>query len=276
MTRPLIEQWLPAASIGAESLRERGSAKAYPPINFLHVWWARRPLVASRAAVIASLLPAWPSREDAATEPHSAKALSVLESEFPGGPAEYRAWFTQLLGIFGDPVSARAAIQRANAEGIRLSGSGYGYNRAFMFEPDERELKRFHRLARLTTESENRPVVLDPFAGGGSIPFEAIRFGCDALAAELNPVAAAILQGTVVLPAAVGSAFAGVIERYGRRWAERVRKRLAVFYPVSGGESIAGYIWAHTVPCPTTGLPTPLVPTAVSRSFWNIALAFPG
>ncbi|MFE0553526.1 DUF1156 domain-containing protein [Streptomyces pilosus] len=69
MSRSLIEQWLPAAAIGAESLRERGSAKAYPPINFLHVWWARRPLVASRAAVVASLLPAWPSEHEAVNDP---------------------------------------------------------------------------------------------------------------------------------------------------------------------------------------------------------------
>jgi adenine-specific DNA methylase len=61
MTRPLIEQWLPAATIGAESIRERGASSALPPINFLHVWWARRPLTASRAAVLSSLLPAWPS-----------------------------------------------------------------------------------------------------------------------------------------------------------------------------------------------------------------------
>lgn len=42
----LIDQWFPAQQIGAESLRERGSAKAFPPVNFLHVWWARRPLSA--------------------------------------------------------------------------------------------------------------------------------------------------------------------------------------------------------------------------------------
>jgi putative DNA methylase len=73
MTRPLIEQWLPAATIGAESLRERGASSALPPINFLHVWWARRPLTASRAAVLASLLPAWPSYDKAQHDVGSAK-----------------------------------------------------------------------------------------------------------------------------------------------------------------------------------------------------------
>src|SRR3972149_4666952 len=65
MNRPrlLIEDWLPAAAIGVECMRERGSASALAPHTYLHVWWARRPLCASRAAVLASLLPADFSRE---------------------------------------------------------------------------------------------------------------------------------------------------------------------------------------------------------------------
>ena len=59
----LIERWLPIAEIGEESVRERRSMTALPPIYYLHVWWARRPLVASRAAVLASLLPADADRE---------------------------------------------------------------------------------------------------------------------------------------------------------------------------------------------------------------------
>src|SRR3954447_25140112 len=59
-TKLLIEQWLPIASIGAECMRERGASSALPPLYFLHVWWARRPLTVSRAAILASLLPAYP------------------------------------------------------------------------------------------------------------------------------------------------------------------------------------------------------------------------
>lgn len=58
MTRRLIEDWLPIAALGEESVRERRSMTALPPTYYLHVWWARRPLVASRAAILASLLPA--------------------------------------------------------------------------------------------------------------------------------------------------------------------------------------------------------------------------
>jgi putative DNA methylase len=262
MTRSLIEQWIPAQAIGAESLRERGSAKAYPPINFLHVWWARRPLLASRAAIVASLLPAWPSEAEADGDPGAAKALGTLRTEF-SDEAEYQAWFTRSLGILGDPVAGRKAIQAANAAGVKLAGNGYGYGRAFTVNPDRETVARFHRLSRLMTNHDGAPTVVDPFAGGGSIPFEAARFGCDTIANELNPVASAILQGTVALPVQLGPSFSLVIEKYGRRWSDRVHKRLEAFYPLAGNETIAAYIWAHTVPCPTTGRPTPLAP-----DFW--------
>lgn len=49
MTPRLIERWLPIAELGIESLRERTPMTHFPAPNRLHVWWARRPLVASRA-----------------------------------------------------------------------------------------------------------------------------------------------------------------------------------------------------------------------------------
>ena len=58
MSRRLIEEWLPIAALGIESLRERTPMTPFPAPNRLHVWWARRPLVAARAAILASLLPA--------------------------------------------------------------------------------------------------------------------------------------------------------------------------------------------------------------------------
>lgn len=263
MTRSLIEQWFPAATIGAESMRERGASSALPPINFLHVWWARRPLTASRAAVVASLLPAWPSPEEASEDPRAAMVRAGLEAEFPGGEHEYRAWFVGALGILGDPVAGRAAIKKAVAAGTTTTGNAYGYGRAFTVSPDDKTVDRIHRLARLRPKVGDRVTVLDPFAGGGSIPFEAARFGCNTIAGELNPVAAAILTATVELPARTGPGFADSIHRYGERWAERVRKRLHDYFPIVAMDERLAYIWAHTVPCPTTGRPTPLAP-----DFW--------
>ncbi len=260
MSRSLIEQWFPAAAVGAESLRERGASSALPPLNFLHVWWARRPLTASRAAVVASLLPAWPSDEEAGRDEEAARVRAGLEEEFEDETA-YRAWFVRSLGILGDSVAGRARIAAAKELGVKLPGNGYGYNRAFTISPDEQTIGLLHRLAALRANVSEPPVALDSFAGGGSIPFEAARYGCDTVANELNPVAAAILNGTVVVPAEFGPSFGATIETWGRLWAKRVDEQLTAFFPrAEEGESILGYIWAHTVPCPTTGRPTPLAP----------------
>ncbi len=261
MNPSLIERWFPGATIGAESLRERGSAKAYPPINFLHVWWARRPLVASRAAVVASLLPAWPSDFEVGEDEQAATILKGLQAEFPGGESEYRQWFVQAIGIKGDPVEARRLIAAARETNTKLAGNGYGYERAFTVTPSIENLERIQRLARLRADVDHPPTVLDPFAGGGSIPLEAARVGARAIANELNPVATAILHGTVRLPAELGLSFRDVISRYGKRWSTRVAERMRpYFHRDPDDQAIAGFIWAHTVPCPTTGKATPLSP----------------
>src|SRR5271155_539727 len=108
-TRPrlLIEEWLPIAALGEESVRERRSMTALPPTYYLHVWWARRPLVASRAAVLASLLPANAAHEK----------------------------FVHAIGIHGDPVSSRKRIDQAKRSGVRFEGQAYDYSRAFSYAP---------------------------------------------------------------------------------------------------------------------------------------------
>ena len=84
MPKVLIEDWLPIEAIGAESKRERGASSALPPLYFLHVWWARRPLTTSRAAILGSVLPQW-----------SADWPEALSQKFPTEEA-YFNWFIHL------------------------------------------------------------------------------------------------------------------------------------------------------------------------------------
>jgi putative DNA methylase len=98
--RVLIEDWLPAAAIGVECIRERSTGQQ-PPDKRFHVWWARRPLAASRAAVLASVLPA----------------------DFP------REVFERLLG-FGRSANEIVAIRELMDTGVRVDG-GFGVPRAF-------------------------------------------------------------------------------------------------------------------------------------------------
>ncbi|MCX7623927.1 MAG: DUF1156 domain-containing protein [Thermomicrobium sp.] len=243
----LIEEWLPVQELGIEAQRERGASSSLPPLYFLHVWWARRPLVVSRAAVLASLLPAW--RPDW-PEP--------LRRRFPSRDA-YHAWVRWLLGIHGDPVAARARIAAADARGERLGSEAYGYRRAFTFSPSAEELAALARLFAERWGSE-QIAMLDPTAGGGSIPLEGLRLGLTVFANELNPVAAVILAATLDYPARFGEELGETIRQWGDRLLALVRSRLIEFFPDPGDGVLDGYLWAHTVACPQTGKPIPLSP----------------
>jgi adenine-specific DNA methylase len=102
--------------------------------------------------------------------------------------------------------------------------------------------------------------VMDPMAGGGSIPFEALRYGFTVLAGELNPVASVILKATLDYPARFGHSLLDDIRKWGKVWARRVEQKLARYFPRQPNESIFAYLWARTVACPTTGKPVPLSP----------------
>jgi putative DNA methylase len=244
--RLLIEDWLPIGEVGAESKRERGASSALPALYFLHVWWARRPLSASRAAVLASTLPTW-------SEAWPEDLLDRFPTE-----KDYHEWFLHQLGVRGDPVAARARIQAANEAGVKLD-KAYDGPRAFTITPDAENFTIQRRLLEVAWGSAE-VTVADPMAGGGSIPFEAMRFGYRTLAGELNPVASVILTATLEYPARYGITLAQDIRTWGTVWADRVRERLDRFFPRRPGESIQAYILARTVACPETGKPVPLSP----------------
>jgi putative DNA methylase len=217
--RRLIEEWMPIAELSEESVRERRSMTSLPPTYYLHVWWARRPLVASRAAILASLLPADADHER----------------------------FMHAIGIHGDPVAAKARILVADRRGERLGSDAYGYRRAFTHSPSKDEIAWMEGL--LTAKS---PTVLDPTAGGGSIPFEACRLGIASQANDLNPVAALILTATVKYPTQFGLALLEEFKQLGIRFVSETRRRLEGTFPSEPATDLRpdGYLYARTVRCP--------------------------
>lgn len=211
-------------------------------ISTLHIWWARRPLAASRASIYAALIP----------EP-SDEGTRLKKSQFI---AELCKWENSL-----NP----RLIEKARREILEANGG-------------------------------KPPRVLDCFAGGGSIPLEALRLGCETHALELNPVAVLILKATLEYPQKYGDPDVvrrlrpprreepseGQLElteqtsegptlvddvRYWGQWVlEEARKELGQFYPKDPDGSIpVGYIWARTVRCqnPECGAEIPLM-----RQFW--------
>ena len=229
----LIERWLPIEALGIESTRERTPMTPFPAPNRLHVWWARRPLVASRAAVLGSLLPADVDR----------------------------AKFLRVLGIHGDPVAARKRIAAASRQGERLGANAYGYPRAFGHTPDDADKEWL---------SENLPGgvnVLDPTAGGGSVPFEAARMGLEALANDLNLVAALIERATIEWPREHGSAVKNIFNQIGAEFTAEVRRRLSSVFPDEPEDDTRpdGYLWARSITCPYCNGLVPLSPN------WRLA-----
>jgi putative DNA methylase len=255
--RRLIEHRLPLEKISEASAREKSIRHGH--ISTLHIWWARRPLAASRAAVFATLVPD--------TEENYELVKRIVPWE---------------------------AVKDGNSKGI---------------------LEARRRV--LEAGGGTPPRVLDPFAGGGAIPLEALRLGCEAHALDLNPVAYLILKATLEYPQRFGQPNSRAVPtyiraldqahaqakdqaaqgttrlleeggeaqeegpfskayrenplaaevRYWGEWVlERARQELAQFYPKDpDGRTPVAYLWARTVTCtnPTCRAEVPLV-----RQWW--------
>ncbi|MDY7018240.1 MAG: DUF1156 domain-containing protein [Nitrospirota bacterium] len=175
--RRLIEDFLPLKAISAEASREKSVRKGH--ISTLHIWWARRPLVACRAAVYGALVPA--SRFIPENGPDNKKQSL--------GRANAAKFIGQLCKYPGNPAIIKEAqrhILEAHAERLTIETG----------EPVTVEDIEEGRAPR--------PKVLDMFTGGGAIPLEALRLGCDAYALDLNPVAHIIELCTLVYPQQYG------------------------------------------------------------------------
>lgn len=236
MTQPmsdirLIERWMPIAELGEESVRERRSMTALPPTYYLHVWWARRPLVASRAAILASLLPA---------------------------DTDYEK-FLHVVGIHGDPIKTRQRIDNARKTGEDLGLDPYGYERAFKYLPSIEELQWIQEQLNRTVGVT--PKVLDPTAGGGSIPFESIRLGLSTFANDLNPVAATILHATIDYPVRIGPPLLEAYDSLKESFLAKIKARFNGIYPIEAdGINVMAYLWARTIKCPYCEGRIPLSP----------------
>ena len=165
--KKLIEIALPLEAINKASVREKSIRHGHP--STMHLWWARRPLAACRAVIFASL---------------------VDDPNDPDAPAEF--------------VEACRKLPR----GKNAAANDTPRQRLFDFietlvlwesTTDERVLETARELIQIATGG-NPPPLLDPFAGGGSIPLEAQRLGLEAHASDLNPVAVMINKALIEIP----------------------------------------------------------------------------
>ena len=241
-TRRLIEEWLPINEVSVDAIREGGALAGHPPVNQLHVWWARRPLVAARAAVAASLL------------------------KFD---ADHKS-FIAAVGSSTAIVSERRDMDAFKARGV-WSDVTFSNERAF---------KHNLTLSEADWLRENLavpdPLVVDITSGGGSIPFETGRLGLRSIANELNPVAALILRATCQWPQQYGYDLLDTYSAVSTRFRKRVDELLEGVYPQEPQLSDAEkrrefettraqrydqtYLWARVISCPSCKGRIPLSP----------------
>lgn len=262
----LIEEWLPIRELGIESVFERQRPSALPPLSFLHVWWARRPLAAAQGVQLAALLPPW--SEDLEEVPGFTESLQRTKEKRTDIDSSvraqmeaadwYRLWVMWLSGIWEDSPGLSAEKERRKQAGLSVSGL-FRYSLAYKNKPSTQDLNTLHAV--LIRRWGRLPQVLDPTAGGGSIPFTAQRYGLPAHANDLNVVAVGVLEASLDVPARHGRDIVPDLQKWGQVLVDRIGQKLEPFFALDDEvEGVTAYLWAHTVACPRTGGPVPLSP----------------
>jgi len=290
--RRLIEVAFPLKQASLDSVREKYGPRGH--ITGFHLWPARRPLAASRAALIATLLPD------------------------PGDEAERDEILERLGGKVKTTVKTRQLPNGQVEEIIKEETEGGILRWGRESNPD---LDWFRDKIGQAYDGR-APRVLDPFAGGGAIPLEAMRLGCEATAVDINPVAWFILKCTLEYPQRLagqtrplpefvlkdrdfmegflkakgfsGAALREQLEKLGfgdkndapqmlpglematvdleadlawhvRAWGkwvlDRAREDLEPYYPSVDGKTTVAYLWARTVTCKNCRAKVPLLKT---------------
>lgn len=276
----LIEVDLPIKRISAHARREKSIQHGH--ISTLHIWWARRPLAACRAVICAAL---WPDPADPlcpqAFRDAAAGAITRFAHTVHGKTALHA---TASVASFGQ----WEGIVKAAGEGLAFDTTDPFHLNKLRFALldfiadfanwDNSTVPAYLETSRALTQAAHealggapgtRPLVVDPFAGGGSIPLEALRVGADAFASDLNPIP--VLLNKVVLE---------YIPRYGQKLADEVRrwgvwikqeaeKELAEFYPRDkDGSTPIAYLWARTILSEAPGQGDIPVEVPLMRSLW--------
>jgi putative DNA methylase len=269
----LIEVDLPIKRISAHARREKSIRHGH--ISTLHIWWARRPLAACRAVICAAL---WPDPADTNCPQSFRDEAARLINEFAAKASsdkDLAQHCSQDTWVKWQTLTKTGGINPGNEAHWNVLRFALLDFIADFANWDSSTTTEYLETSRALTQAaheslggtpETKPLVVDPFAGGGSIPLEALRIGADAFASDLNPIP--VLLNKVILE---------YIPKYGQLLADEVRKwgdwikceaekELGEFYPSSkGGATPIAYLWARTIQCegPGCGAEVPLL-----RSLW--------
>ncbi len=254
----LIEVDLPIKKISEHARREKSIRHGH--ISTLHIWWARRPLAACRAVLCASL---WPDPAD-----------PLCPEEFRKKAAEIMRNFWDPMGIgnmnFDDPLELRKALLDFIGDFADWDNS----NKEEYIQVSRSLTSLGHRL--LDGGSNEKPVVIDPFAGGGAIPFESLRIGAQVFASDLNPIP--VLLNKVILEyiPKYGRELYKEVDYWGKWLIKESENTISDFYPNDSDGSVPiAFLWARVVKCegPSCGAEIPLLSSTLLSKKGNNSVA---
>ena len=203
----LAEVDFPIAEVSRHAAREKSIWHGHP--STLHLWWARRPLASSRAVLMSLLMPD-------PCDPHCPDEFKIHAREL-------------LLSMRGRPSGWNSVIQ--TDEGLRQILLKFIADFANWDNAAREEYLNVSRGLVNAAHPEETPLVVDPFAGGGSIPLEALRLGCETFASDLNPVACLILKVMLEDIPRHGPGLADELRKAGAKIKAQAEVELADLYP---------------------------------------------
>ena len=230
--RRLIEVDLPIRKISEHARRDQNVRKGH--LHSIHVWWATRPLASCRAVTLATMLP------DPADE--------VCPETFRDQAADLLKRFTGR--DLSKPLILRETLMTFISD---FADWDAGVNATYL------EVAR-----KLVTAAhpEGTPIVMDPFAGAGSIPFEALRLGADAFASDLNPIPVLMNKVALEYLPRYGHDLADAVKQWGQWVLDKAREELGKYYPTDAqGDIPHAFYWARQIKCegPQCGAQVPLL-----------------
>lgn len=230
-----VESILPVKTVGIECLKESNPEKMSPH-RFLYKWFARRPTAATRLAVLASVLP------DDLTNDELLRLMQI-------GPDNQKLTNSNISEYVLEKWETKD-----NREGTVTEH--FDYPTPHTQSPTIEELEQFHDILRKTWDGE-LPTIIDPTAGGGTIPLESLRYGLPTIANELNPVAWLINKVILEYANEVGS-----IREDVEKWADiielKAQESLNEYFPSPSGQSPNHYLRTYSIECPSCGYRVPL------------------
>lgn len=291
----LIEVDMPIRRVSAHARREKNINSGH--ISTLHTWWARRPLAACRAVLCAAL---WFDPCDALC-PAAFRALAretmceLANNNLRMFSAESLRHFSDvkrdssllvedefLRSLLLDFIADFANWDNSTSQDF-LDAARFLTHVAHLaltenleFQEGFAEYENDHSMENLKSKIESlpKPLVVDPFAGGGAIPLEALRVGADAFASDLNPIA--VLLNKVVLEyiPKYGGRLATAVREYGELIKNLAKIELGEFYPANEGQTPVAYLWARTIKCegPSCGANLPMLRTLKLSKNQNLNL----